>query len=76
MNFKKPIASNQETKNWVTKDTQIKPSNPEFKASNQETKNWVTKETQFKARNQEFSQLGKQKKNQETKMKIKKIETW
>ena len=106
MNFKQPIASNQETKNWVSKDTQIKvqviqnflnwvtketqfkASNQEtknwvtketkFKAINQETKNWVTKETQFKARNQEFSQLGKQKKkkNQETKMKIKKIETW
>ena len=30
MNFKQPIASNQETKNWVSKDTQIKPSNPEF----------------------------------------------
>ena len=30
MNFKQPIASNQETKNWVTKDTQIKPSNPEI----------------------------------------------
>ena len=30
MNFKQPIASNQETKNWVSKDIQIKPSNPEF----------------------------------------------
>lgn len=30
MNFKQPIASNQETKNWLSKDTQIKPSNPEF----------------------------------------------
>ena len=44
MNFKQPIASNQETKNWVTKETQ-------FRASNQETKNWATKETKFKERN-------------------------
>ena len=30
MNFKQPIASNQETDKWVTKETQFKVSNQEF----------------------------------------------
>ena len=34
MNFKQPIDGNQETKNWVSKDTQIIPSNPETRTLN------------------------------------------
>ena len=68
------LESPNTAKGYTTNDKDMNFKQPI--ASNQETKNWVTKETQFKARNQEFSQLGKQKKNQETKMKIKKIETW
>ena len=30
MNFKQPIASNQETKNWVTKETKFKTRNQEL----------------------------------------------
>ena len=36
MNFKQPIASNQETNKWVTKGTQFKASNQDFSQQQQQ----------------------------------------